>query len=108
MPAITVEDLTRIDRLDAPTEGARERPVRNVVTAPHGTRPYALLRDRVVLITGGTAGLLKAFAGGTPSPLAQVGGNDAITLVTSPGDAECPTPRASAAAEAPSPGCAAA
>jgi len=36
MPAITVEDLTQIDRLDAPAEGARERPVRNVVTAPHG------------------------------------------------------------------------
>ena len=36
MPAITVEDLTQIDRLDAPTEGARERPVRTVVTAPHG------------------------------------------------------------------------
>ena len=28
-----------------------------VVTAPHGTRPNALLRDRVALITGGTAGL---------------------------------------------------
>src|SRR3954471_3363718 len=36
MPAITVEDLTQLDRLDAPTEGARERPVRNVVIAPHG------------------------------------------------------------------------
>jgi len=33
-----------------------------VVTAPHGTRPYALLRDRVVLITGGTAGLGAGIA----------------------------------------------
>src|SRR4051795_2192544 len=36
MPAITVEDLTKLDRLDAPHDGARERPVRNVVVAPHG------------------------------------------------------------------------
>ncbi len=33
-----------------------------IVTAPHGTRPYALLRDRVVLITGGTAGLGAGIA----------------------------------------------
>src|SRR5205085_6377473 len=36
MPAITVEDLTKLDRLESPPEGARERPVRNVVIAPHG------------------------------------------------------------------------
>src|SRR3982751_747857 len=36
MPAITVEDLTKLDRLDTPQEGARERPVRSVVVAPHG------------------------------------------------------------------------
>src|SRR5947207_2150607 len=36
MPAITVEDLTQLDRLDAPAQGARERPVRNVVIAPQG------------------------------------------------------------------------
>ena len=33
-----------------------------VVTAPHGTRPNALLRDRVVLISGGTAGLGAGIA----------------------------------------------
>ena len=33
-----------------------------VVTVPHRTRPYALLRDRVVLITGGTAGLGAGIA----------------------------------------------
>ena len=32
------------------------------MTAPHGTRPYALPRDRVALITGGTAGLGAGIA----------------------------------------------
>src|SRR5438045_6354229 len=36
MPAITVEDLTQLDRLESPPEGVRERSVRNVVIAPHG------------------------------------------------------------------------
>src|SRR3954466_15928135 len=36
MPAITVEDLTKLDRLDAPHGGRRERPVRNVVVARPG------------------------------------------------------------------------
>jgi quercetin 2,3-dioxygenase len=36
MPAITVEDLTTLDRLTAPEETARQRPVRDVVVAPSG------------------------------------------------------------------------
>ncbi|MGE5228052.1 MAG: pirin family protein [Planctomycetaceae bacterium] len=36
MPAITVDDLTLLERLPAPDPGARPRPVRTVVTAPSG------------------------------------------------------------------------
>lgn len=36
MPAITVEDLTRLARVPAVEETARQRPVRMVTTAPHG------------------------------------------------------------------------
>src|SRR2546425_10001895 len=36
MPAITVEDLTKLDRLSAPEETARQRTVRDVVVAPSG------------------------------------------------------------------------
>src|SRR2546427_6981909 len=36
MPAITVEDPTRLERLSSPSESARIRPVRSVTTAPGG------------------------------------------------------------------------
>ena len=36
MPAITVEDPTRLERLPSPNESARIRPVRSVTTAPRG------------------------------------------------------------------------
>ncbi len=36
MPAITVDDLTLLNRLPAPDAGASPRPVRSVVTAPSG------------------------------------------------------------------------
>src|SRR3989475_6600406 len=36
MPAITVEDPTRLERLSSPSESARIRPVRSVTTAPRG------------------------------------------------------------------------
>ena len=37
MPAVTVEDLTTLPRVARPEEGSSPRPVRAVVTAPHGT-----------------------------------------------------------------------
>jgi quercetin 2,3-dioxygenase len=36
MPAITVEDVTRLERLPAPADGAPIRRVRSVTTAPAG------------------------------------------------------------------------
>src|SRR5512136_935267 len=36
MPAITVQDITKIERIPSLPEGARQRPVTEVVIAPHG------------------------------------------------------------------------
>src|SRR5215211_517115 len=36
MPAVTVEDITTLDRIPEPGPGAAERPVRSVTTAPSG------------------------------------------------------------------------
>src|SRR2546422_7551477 len=36
MPAITAPDITKLERVPAVPESARQRPVREVVLAPHG------------------------------------------------------------------------